>query len=34
MQGNKDILILLNKALAVELIAINQYFSHARMYKN
>lgn len=34
MQGNKDIIALLNKALAVELIAINQYFLHARMYKN
>lgn len=34
MQGNKDIIVLLNKALAVELIAINQYFLHARMYKN
>lgn len=34
MQGNKDIISLLNKALAIELIAINQYFLHARMYKN
>jgi len=34
MQGNKDIITLLNKALAIELIAINQYFLHARMYKN
>lgn len=34
MQGNKDIIAQLNKALAIELIAINQYFLHARMYKN
>ena len=34
MKGNRDIITLLNKALAVELIAINQYFLHARMYKN
>jgi len=34
MQGNKPIIALLNKALGVELVAINQYFLHARMYKN
>lgn len=34
MKGNSKIIALLNKALAVELIAINQYFLHARMYKN
>jgi len=34
MKGNTKIIALLNKALAVELVAINQYFLHARMYKN
>lgn len=34
MQGNKQIIALLNKALGIELVAINQYFLHARMYKN
>ncbi len=34
MKGNANIIALLNKCLAVELIAINQYFLHARMYKN
>src|ERR1700704_3448409 len=34
MQGDKDIIALLNEQLTSELTAINQYFLHAKMQEN